>query len=435
MTTIIARRTTIGALALTLSVLSACTDDSHGATAPGGTPPDGTPSAVDVVFCNGLEPAWVAFQDGDGAWTRVQPSVTSPYTTFHLTLSANRGAVATARELVTGVPLLSIQYGAPTELAIVGDTRPDHCPSASFKTVLGTVAGLDSNEVAFVTAGYAFREVAIPVDGNTFALSPLRPGPQDILATRGTRGPRTSDNVTVTGFILRRTPELPDSATIPVLDFDSGEAFQPAVHTVTLAGLGSEAVTGQTGFRTARSENVVTFFSGRFVTHQYYSIPEARLAPGDLQSLTATTAPVANVVRGATVYFRASADRTVTFGAPPSAPEISVASTAPTVRLRAQFAPQADYDRLAVINYQQAQSIVSVGMTAAYAGLTAGGYDLVVPDLTGVQDFDPRWTLRSGAQLVWTSFRIGGTLGLGLDAVPTDGVTRRIGTDAGFLTP
>ena len=73
-------------------------------------------------------------------------------------------------------------------------------------------------------------------------------------------------------------------------------------------------------------------------------------------------------------------------------------------------------------------------MTRAYATL-AGGYELVVPDLTSVAEFDPRWTLRSGTRLLWTTARVGGALGLDYNAMPRDGDVTRSGTDAGFVTP
>jgi hypothetical protein len=414
-------------------MLSACSD---GALAPIKPTPT---SAVDVVYCKELAPNWVAFQDGDGAWVQAQPTIAGRYATFHHAFATNRGGIATARETLPTLTTLSIQYGAPSELSIVGDTRPDHCAPAEFTTALGSVAGLGANEAAFVSVGYHEREGILAGEDNTFTLFPLRPGPQDILATRTLRMRNgtgaTNDGATVTGFILRRSAEVPDSATLPVLDFNSAEAFAPTVRSLTLAGLGALASTVQTGFRTANSENLVAFVASQTPSNvSYFAIPDGKLAPGDLQSITATSAPVISAVRGATVYFHSPTDRTLTFGATPIAPAISVASTTPSVRMRARFAAQADYDRLTSIHYQQDQYIsVTVAMTGTYAA--GGDYDLIMPDLTGVPGFDPRWVLRSGTTLIWTSFLTGGTLSPALDAIPVDGSTKRVATDAGFFTP
>jgi hypothetical protein len=101
-------------------------------------------------------------------------------------------------------------------------------------------------------------------------------------------------------------------------------------------------------------------------------------------------------------------------------------STAPALRPRASFGPQAEYDRPTSIVYEQdvSPALVVVSMTPAYAALT-GGFNLIVPDLSRVAGFDPAWALIPGAQLLWSATRVGGTLGLGRDAVPVDGTVRR----------
>ena len=72
------RRFSIAALALAISLLGACSDDTNNPAAPPSPPapePDPTPTSVEIAFCNGAEPQWVAFQDGDGEWTRAQPTI------------------------------------------------------------------------------------------------------------------------------------------------------------------------------------------------------------------------------------------------------------------------------------------------------------------------------------------------------------------------
>jgi hypothetical protein len=74
-------------------------------------------------------------------------------------------------------------------------------------------------------------------------------------------------------------------------------------------------------------------------------------------------------------------------------------------------------------------------MTSTYADLTATGYELIMPDLSGAQGFDPRWALRPGTAVSWIASRIGGTLGLGSNAAPTDGATVRNGEVFGTFDP
>jgi hypothetical protein len=136
------------------------------------------------------------------------------------------------------------------------------------------------------------------------------------------------------------------------------------------------------------------------------------------------------------VYFHSPVDQTVALGAPVTVPAFSTMATTPSLRLRAAFDGQQDYDRMTGISYQQGQNtLVSVGMTAAYAALGHAGYALIVPDLSAVSGFDARWALRAGDPVSWTATRTGGTLGLGFNAVPTIGATARTGIAFDTFTP
>jgi hypothetical protein len=416
-----------------LGALAACSDYQHNPTAPGPPP---TPTTVDVSFCNGAEPQWVAFQDGDGAWTRAQPVINGQLATFSHAFTANRGAIATERQSAGGFTFLSVQYGALDELPIAGEARTDLCAAPALITLLGTVTGIDTNEVAVVSDRRSTREATTPAEGGEYILRFVPNGPQELFATRLTD---TGDDLLLTGYILRHGPALPDGATIPVLDFSSAEVIQPAVRTLTLEGFGIDGAISSVGFRTAHSDNIATFGNSSIVAKDrtYFAVPEDRLAPGDLQFLSAHTnlSNTSNVVRSMFTYFRAPVDRTMTFPALPHAPQVSVIATMPSVRLRARFDTQADYNRATGIHYQQGFNVVALNMLPGYAALNAGGYELVVPELTGVAGFDPRWGLQQGVVAIWQTSRIGGTLGLAPGTVPADGDTRVIGTDGGFVTP
>ena len=411
-------------LILALSILGGCSSDK--VTAP--KPIVGPPATVNVPFCAGLEPSWVAFQDGDGAWTQAVPIIAGQRLAFSHTFTTDRGAIATVRLFRNGLTSLAIQYGLPSELAIVGDTVPAHCSAAAPRTLLGTVAGIDTNEVATINAGFGTRDLVATGEGDNFALPSLIAGPQDILATRISR--LNGTNV-LTRVILRHTPELPDSATLPVIDFNSAEAFAPVVANVTISGLGAEGATSRTRLRTALSESQVSFLtnSETWASRSFDAIPESRLQQNDLQVLSVTANPTqGNVIRSAEVYFRSPVDQTLTLGAPVKMPALSAIGTTPSLRLRARFDIQPEYDRLTNITYQQGQNtVVTVSMTAAYAALGHLGYDLLLPDLSAAPGFDAHWALRAGEQVFWSTTRMGGTLGLGQNAVPTVGATVRIG--------
>jgi len=412
------------------AAVSGCSDD----TLRSAPPPPPPPTTVAVAYCAGLEPDWVAFQDGDGAWTRAQPTVSGPNTTFRYEFSAERGAIATLSRAGGNMTVLSVLYGTPAELVTAGDTNPRDCGPAPAKTLLGTVAQLDANETAFVSASFNSR-VRVSVD-RTFELKGLASGPRDLLGTRTTQ---TNGADVITRFILRRDVDVADSTSLPVLDFASAEAFAPAVASVSLNGLGAEGATSGTRLLTSHDEITVTLLTNPTTdaTRPYVALPETQLRAGDLQILSASTfAATTGSARSATLYFRAPSDRSLTLGALLIQPTFTTVATAPAVRLRAHFVPQSDYDRSAIVSYQQGTTtFVTIAMTAAYAALTGTGYDLVTPDLSGAAGFDPAWTLQPGGTVLWSAARIGGTMGLGRDAVPTDGATQRSVFSSGAIDP
>jgi hypothetical protein len=418
------------AVLLLITVLTGCSHDIVSVPPPPPPPPP-PPAAVSVAYCAGLEPDWVAFQDGDGTWTRAQPTVIGPNTTFHADIAADRGAIATVTQSGP-FTIVSVLYGTPAELAAPGDTNPRHCLPTTAKTLLGTASGLGADGVAFIGSSFDAR-VRVGPDG-AFEIKALPGGPRDLLATRFAQA---NGSGPLSSMILRRDVDLPDSATIPVFDFASTEAFAPAVADLTIAGLGVDGASSGTRLLTSHDEVPVTLQTNLSadVTRPYYALPEARLGAGDLQILSAGTfAGVTGSARSATVFYRAPQGRTLTLGAVLTPPTFSTDATEPAFRLRAQFVAQNEYDRAALITYQQDSTLfVTVTMTAAYAALNANGYDLITPDLSAAAGFDPAWVLHQASGLRWNAGRIGGTLGLGNNAVPTDGATRRTVSAAGTL--
>ena len=421
--------------ALLLSaIVSACADSM---TAPGPATPPG-PVTATVSYCAGLEPLWVAFQDGDGAWTRALPTVSDGKTVFQFTFASKRGAIATATAGGQGITDLHVLYGSPAELEAEGDVSPRFCTSAATKTLLGTVAGLDTNEIAFIrVAGSGTQAFILPGNPGDFMLQVVPPGPRDLLATRATH---TTGEAMLTRMILRRGIDLPDGATLPVLDFRSDEAFAPAVANVSITGA-EDGAFSSTRLRTSNMDADVSLNSlpAGVLTRPYRALPLERLLPGDLQVLTASTTgggTVPGSARSAILYFRAPTDHTLALGAHIVPPTFSTVATTPYLRLGARFTPQSDYDRATSIAYQQGSgTIVAVSMTAAYASANAAGYELIIPDLSQVAGFDPAWALRPAEELRWGASRIGGTIGLGVDPAVSDGATQRTTFRDGTLTP
>lgn len=399
------------------AVLGACHDDT---TAPGR--PD--PQAITVAFCAEEAPLWVAFQDGDGAWTRVLPEVSGGTTRrFSHEFSSDRGAIASVTPVLDGeFTLLRVLYGTPAELSTEGITSSPECAGASAKTLHGSVSGLDATDFAQVNVGPFIRSNVVPRFGTDFSLEGVPTGPQDLLAARL----RTeADGSASLKFILRRAVDLPNDATIPALDFGSGEAFAAAVPNVTIEN-GLPAFT-LTELRTSNGQFALPFDGNQSTaaaTRPYFAVPVSKLQPGDVQLLHVSSDGADRTVD---IFYHTPIARTVRFGAAPIAPTVSVIGTGPALRLRAHFVPQDEYDRMTSIVYEQPSTPVfaSLSITPSYA-LRAGSSDIDVPDLLSVPGFDPAWELsRADGTIVWTAIRVGGTLPIGRDPVPFDGAVRR----------
>ena len=426
---------------LFLIAISACSDAAMSPAPPVPPPPPPPQSfTARVAFCPGAEPLWVAFQDGDNAWTQELPSTSNGNIVFQHTFVSNRAAIATLFDGGSGTTSLQVHYGTPAELELVGLTYPAFCVPLQ-KTLLASVAGLDANQFAHVVGGYVTEQ---PVFGNgSFSLEALPPGPRDIVAAQLTR---TGGNDVLSRIIFRRGVDLPDRATLPVLDFNSAEAFAPATANLTLAGIGQRA-TISTRLITTNFDGLLSVPLSQLVgtTGPYVALPEDRLRPGDLEQLAATTTGVAPSSRLSTsVYFRTPSAHTLEFGPDIIPPAFTTTAMLPSLRLEARFVPQDAYDRAVAISYQQsfvdfgtaqdASVQVSVSMTAAYAQLI-GGWDLTIPDLSGVTGFQRGWALIPGFDVRWSAVRLGGTLPLGFTAVPSDGDVQRVATRDDIITP
>jgi hypothetical protein len=318
-------------------------------------------------------------------------------------------------------------------LIIAGDTAPVHCGAAGAKTLLGTVEGIGASDIVEVTAGFGATALLAPSQRN-FSLRGLIAGPQDILATRTSR---VGDASQLTKIILRRTPDLPDGTLLSKLDFNSVEAVDPVLMRATLEGPQLEGAIVTTGFRTRYSQTFLGSFAEPATGNQrtIVALPGALLRGGELQIATASVIATADARRAASAYFVAPADQTLTLGAPATVPVFSTVSTNPSLRLRATFDAQSDYDRSTSISFQQDQVIVTVAMTGAYADVAPAGYNLFVPDLSSVKGFRSEWALRPHEAVFWTATRIGGPLGLGVNAEPFPGATSRSAERFGSLNP
>jgi hypothetical protein len=405
-------------------LVAACSEDPIG-------PLPVPETAVAVTYCAAAAPSWVAFRDGDGAWTQQLADGSGARTTFRKVFTSTRAAMASLTPLLDGqLTVLRVLYGTPAEMSTEGDTTLVDCVVGSGKTLRGVVAGLDTTQLAAISVGLFGRASVRPRLGLEFSVNGVASGPQDLLATR------TSDGSRPIRFIVRRDIDLPSDALIPTLDFESTEAFDAVTSNVSIENLGDDAAVNSTSLFTSHGRFALPLAPRNTPTQPYIALPSSKLVAGDVQELHISTND-STTTRTADVYFQAPVDRTVRVGDRIDMPAISTIARDGSLRLRARFAPQADYDRLTSVVYEHPATgtFVVTSMTSAYAAL-AGGYELDVPDLSGAAGFDASWALNAAMRVNWNAFRVGGTLPIGRNAVPSNGATRRTtGTRGEIASP
>jgi hypothetical protein len=387
------------------------------------------PLAITVPFCDAVAPIWVAFQDGDGTWTRAAGEANGGVTRFRKEFLSPRGGIATVSPLLNGsVTVLRVLYGTPTEISNEGDTLHVECDAVAAKTWRGHVDGLAATEKALVGTGLDFRVSVVPTRAE-FELIGVRAGPQDVLVSRtALQGSGTA----LTGFILRREVNAADGAELSGFNFNSPEAFAPVNATMSIVGANATSLSSITELRTRNSRLTLPFisetvFGESFDTREYVALPESRLQPGDLQAVRLSANGATGVSRTSEVYFRSPADRTVFFGGQVSSPTLVTESGGPSLRLRALFDANNDYKQSAslVLSQTSVPAIVSITQSATYSANTNGAFDMTVPDLSAVAGFQSVWALRTNTAVAWAATRTGGTVPVGRNVLPVDGDVRR----------
>jgi hypothetical protein len=425
-------------------------------------------ASITWAFCAGAMPVWFAAQDGDGAWTRIEPtdakfifdmdserggvafltSTSSPGTAAASRLARVRPTLLETASLIRDSAIgahasraaappaasreddlaLSIVYGTRTELKDQGRTQ---CRSETGKTVNGTVAGLGARDLADVTLGDSYSVVG----GGTsaFQLLDVGDGPRDLIASRTVRNPTTNEPV-VDRMIIRRGLNQANNSTLPLLDFNATDAFVLAESNVAVGNLGSGEAFLVEFYFTAGAPGAFTGFDGpRPGPFRHHGVPAGRQLPGDLH-LAAIFAVGSSDTRIAGVYFKEPTDRTITLGDALPAPTVEAVSTTPYARLRAAGTLPAAYDKYVSVAFAQAGRRATIAASAAYRS-RATTYDLTIPDFSGVAGWVNDWGTKRGVQTNWAVTGIGFT-GAGIsEPVPVEGATIHNASKSGAVAP
>ena len=372
-------------------------------------------TGIALSYCAADAPVWLAVQDGNGAWSRVQPNVGT--NTYNFTVASGRAGIATVDTVGAGFDV-GVLYATTAELNGFGSGF-NVLNACGGKTVTGSVSGVSATQLAIITLGYSSASAG-SILGNTFTLRNVADGAQDLVATRTDAASFTTDRV-----IIRRALNVANNGSIPVLDFGSAEAFAPVNATVSVTGLAANDTASLASlFYGVRGSSFaligsVSEYTSAMASRPIAALPAAQLQTNEIQQVSATVSRDNTASRNAGIFFRTPSTLAIALGPALGAPTVARTATVPYVRPRFQLAAQSEYNRYLSGQFTQASRnrAFTFSMSGAYA---AGAWDVTMPDFSGVTGWQNSWGLIDGTPLSWDASAFGGQFYL-LDALLTDG--------------
>ena len=344
---------------------------------------------------------WVAYQNGDGPWTVLGTG----NGIYELPVTTRLG-IARAR-FQDESSVLVVDY-LTSEQAVSALKCPvsDEVSSGNMGVISGGIAGLTNGRWAyvifngtgaFVPAGAtAWQLEAHPTAG---LLAGLR---YDSVGAGGAVAARS--------IILRRDRSFSAGATVPLLDFDSNEAFEPTVSTLSYTGPRAFA---NVWFLSGRGEYFLSSVpAGPLMdgdmprTATMRSMPAVRQADGEINVLNLST-NVAGEHRVVHHYFVQGSDRTLELGPVLATPTFTTIATSPGRRVRVDLPSQVAYGAAMAVEMAQLtttrSSRVTLTATREYFGLTPEVWSLTVPDLTGLTGMVPTGAALGSGEFSWSA--------------------------------
>lgn len=349
--------------ALGLCVLVAC-DDTTG-------PPT---ERITLNICDNSQ--WIAYQNDGGPWTLLGQG--NGLYTFAAT---RRLGIARARFPQTSSSI-TVDYLTPEQAVAKLSCVQGSASPGGF--VGGSVAGLSNFRWANVILNGIGAYVST---GGTSWQMEAQPVPATLVAVRYDSG---VGSIRTNGVIIRRERSYISGTPVPLLDFDSDEAFVPQMNTLSFSG--PRAYANVWYMTRGREHSMGSVPLGPLQdgemprTAAIYSIPAARQAPGDIHVLSLSVDR-----RTTQQYVRDVSDRTLTLGPPLATPTFTTVATAPYRRVHAGLPSQEEYGAAVSIDVAQLtatrSSRITLNATREYFGGTPAVWSLTVPDFSGVAGF------------------------------------------------
>lgn len=363
---------------------------------------------VDFSKCGTLLgfPVWVAYQDGNGAWSRV----TGTNNVYRFTINQSKGAVA----WTTGS---GVYIWLMTRAELTNGIQA--CETAGTKRVTGTVAGVTANDYPYVSLGNSQSPTIL---GGAWTIDRVLSGPQDLIAYRQSQTtPRVGERA-----VIRRDLDIPNNGSAGVVDFNGAESFAPVAATVTVNGLvADDQLNSQMNYWSTAACSWAILHVKQGLTSPFTTtgIPAAQQRPTDFHNLMVTGNSPTQGTRAVQHSFNVLGDRTVTLPTPVPLPTVTVLAGSYR-RLQAAISVPAEYDSHTMFSYWQgvAGSAMTMLATAAWVGGTST--TLAFPDLSGVAGWNNAWAAAAGAGGNWALLEAGKSMGFAGNLCVEGGIVR-----------
>ena len=343
------------------------------------------------------KPIWFAFQDGNGAWTRVAGSGD----VYSFNIAGTRSGIVWVTQGPGSSTLVRGEFYSRAEMT---SAPPARCAAIPTKTLSGTVAGLSAGSIASVALGGASTTLITAAGG--FTLSRVLDGTHDLVGYRENL-PHTFVN---DRLYIRRDVNVADGGSLGTVDFNGAGSFAPATATFTVSNAGSAQIVRDmkyiTGSACTTTPQLWVAAPSTGPTFSMAGVPAAQQRSTDFHRAFFKETG-GSVSRTVVETFRALATRTITFAPVPSNVQVSSLG-GPYKRLQTAFTLPSDYDSMG-LDYFDAGGLhyVMLHATLGYLGSTAAVVGM--PDLSGVNGWSNAWMPASSLTVSTSSYAEGAT--------------------------
>jgi hypothetical protein len=401
------------------------------------TPP-ASGNNVEYQYCSAAEaPVFFAYQDGAGAWQRVNGVTAGGIVRFGFNLTQGRGGVIVVyrttlagalarrggrtaalirdrrlgrfgvaaartrsanRAAAADVYNTQVLFGSTAEHAQEG---LDNCLAAGpTKTIRATVAGVTAGNFAVLSLGGSSNIFIPGLSANPITFTEVPAGPVDFLATRTVPGQAPNRAV------IFRALNIADGGSLPAtVDFLGAASVATATAVVNITGGAGDDLEVYTELVTANGEGLLwnDLDPTPTATRPWGGLTAASMATGDFHGL------VVFASRSNSPDFRLSikfvgpvGNQNIALGPALSAPATSQVATGTYPRFRFQGTLPSEYNRGISIDLGSQvmfENYFNISGTGAYFASAGSGlaYDITMPDVAGIAGFPAAARISAGA--------------------------------------